>query len=341
MTKNKRNISPVKFFIAVFVIIMAVMFFTNSRSQLAHKLTGPTAGSISLKTTQSKLTAVSRDNNIFSWDWNNIAHRPVITSATSKLSAPLASNQIITVTEDNAIKVININTGRISEEKLLGISNKCRLLSTSNNGKYAVLVLESGIRKYKAALYIPNKNRLSTSATEFDNLQLNSASVSNDGKRIALAGKANKGILIIIDTGTMAVVQQKQIDDTESLKHVIFSPDNQSVYVSQPGRTIKVFDVQTGRMTEKYEMKKYKTPPNNPQTISCVTISKNGDRFAAATEPASNVTVWDTLTKKRISNITNERYTISGIAFSPDASRLATCILVRSSVNVWKISDNN
>jgi WD40 repeat protein len=217
---------------------------------------------------------------------------------------------------------------------------KCLMLESSLNGKYAVAAFKpsGGPDRIKLSIIDPNLTSLSeilTITTE-GKFKLDSIAISNDGALVAAVGAKDTGWLLVADTKTKKVLWEQTVKDTPELNKVIFSPDGQWVYASEPGRCIYVFGAADGKFADKLAMDKYQTPPNNPQTIGFLAISPDGRLFAATTQPASTAWIWNIETDRKIVSFSG-RTAISGLAFSPDSSLLATGFLIRSNVNIWKI----
>jgi len=343
--KKKKN--QIVLLFLVFVVIVIVMFVANYRSMLVQGLSGPKAGVKKLSTCGNQLTAISSDNDIYTWDWNDLDGWPKVGSVNAQKVVAMSSDRLAWVppTKNNVLVISNLKGNKELRRLSLGAIRRCKWLEVSPNGKYAVtaLVVDGGSNN-RIRLAVTNSDLTSISQvvtkTIGDRFTLSDIGVSNDGALVVAAGGKDAGWVLVADVQNRQILWEQTVEDTDKLNNVIFSPDGQMVYASEPGRHVYVFETATGKLVKRLAMDKYNTPANNPQTISCVAASPDGRLLAAATEPASNVWIWDVKSGAKVTVITGERYTVSGVSFSPDSSLLATGILVRSTINIWKIPEN-
>jgi len=244
--------------------------------------------------------------------------------------------------EDNVVVLSNLKGDKELKRLSLPGSRKCNLLEVSPNGKYAVAALEaSGYGDRAIRLAVTDCNLTSilqvVTKTVEDGFGLNDIGVSNDGSLIAAVGGKGGGWVLVADVQSRKILWERTIADAREFNNVVFSPDGEIVYASEPGRSVYAFEVATEKLVKKFEMDKYKTPPNNPQTISCIALSADGRLLAAATAPASRVCIWDTKKETKALVINLGQFDTGDISFSPDSSLLATVSLGGSSIKIWKL----
>jgi len=343
---DKKSKNPILLLLLAFVVIVILVFIGNYRSVHVQKLFGPRAGVERLSTCGERLVAISKDKEVYAWLWSDLSGWPQVGSVKAKKVVAVSGDCLIWVpsAENNVVVLSNLKGDKELKRLSLPGRRKCNLLEVSPNGKYAVAALAaSGYGDRAIRLAVTDCNLTSifqvVTKTVEDGFGLNDIGVSNDGSLIAAVGRKDGGWVLVADVQSRKILWERTIGDASELNNVIFSPDGKIVYGSDPGRFVYGFEVATQEVVKKFEIAKYKTPPNNPQTISCIAISADGRLLAAATEPASNVCVWDAETGRKITVISGESLTISGVAFSPDSSLLATGILVSSTLNVWRVEE--
>lgn len=344
---NKKRKNPIVLLLLIFAVIVMVMFVANYRSMLVQSLSGPKAGVKKLSTCGNQLTAISPNNDIYTWDWNDLSGWPKVGFVNAQKVTAMSSDRLVWVPsgKNNILVVSNLKGDKELRQLSLGTVRRCKWLEASPNGKYAVtaLVVDGGLNQ-DIRLAVTNSDLTSVSQvatkTIKNKLTLSDIGVSNDGAFVAAVGGKQAGWVLVANAQSRQILWEQTVEDTDELNNVIFSPDGQMVYASEPGRYVYVFESAAGKLVKRLAMDKYKTPANNPQTISCIAISPDGRLLAAATEPASNVWIWDAKSGAKVTVITGEQYTVSGVSFSPDSSLLATAILVRSTINIWKIPEN-
>ena len=344
---NKKKKNPIVLLLLVFAVIVVVMFVANYRSMLVQSLSGPKAGVKKLSTCGNQLTAISPNNDIHTWDWNDLSGWPKVGSVNAQKVAAMSSDRLVWVPsgKNNILVVSNLKGDKELRRLSLGMVRRCKWLEVSPNGKYAAtaLVVDGGSNN-DIRLAVTNSDLTSVSQvvtkTMRNKLTLNDIGVSNDGAFVVAAGGKEAGWVLVADVQSRQILWEQTVEDTNELNNVIFSPDGQMIYASEPGRYVYAFERATGKLVKKFEIDKYKTPPNRPQTISYIMVSPNGRLLAAATAPAENVWIWDAESGAKVTVITGEQYTISSVAFSPDSSLLAAGILVSSRINIWKIQEH-
>ena len=90
MSKKNRNIVVA----IVCVVIFLSALYTRSKSSLVRQLNGPTEGTEDVLTVGDKLFAVSKDNHIFTWQWNDFEIWPVIAKPSATAITPFANDKI-------------------------------------------------------------------------------------------------------------------------------------------------------------------------------------------------------------------------------------------------------
>jgi WD40 repeat protein len=344
MGKKKKN--PIVLFLLAFVAIVIFMLVSNYRSIHVQKLNGPRAGVERLSTCGEVLVAISKDKDVYTWRWDDLSGWPQVGSVKAQKAVAMSSDRLIWVpsSETNVLVVSNLKGDKELKRLPLPKGKKCNRLGVSPNGKYAVIALdnqaypESRVELAVTDSALTSISQVVTKSVE-DRLILNDIGISDDGSFVAAVGRKDGGWILVGDVRGRRVLWEQSIADTNELNNVVFSPDGQIVYASEPGRFVYAFEVAAQRLVKKFEMDKYKTPPNNPQTILCVAVSPDGRLLAAASGPFSEIWIWDVQTGAKVAVIKAGQVATTGTAFSPDSSLLAAADLTTAAINIWKVSE--
>jgi len=352
--QNNKKKSPMALFLLAFAAIAILMFIVNYRSVLVQKLPSPEGGAEKLSTYGEKLIAISVNNEIHSWVWDDLSERPQISSVKAQKVVAMSSDRLLCILPgaNNLLILSNLKGDKELGRLPLGMNKECKFLQASPNGKFAAAALApapvfrqedaGGDSDKKVQLVIIDPDLTSIRPIETktmeEGLKLNDVGVSNDGSLIAAVGRGDKGWLFVAGANDKQLLWEHYIEDCNELNKVVFSLDGQTIYASESGRYVYIFDIVAKKLVKRLEMDKYKTPPNNPQTISCIALSPDGRLLAAASSPNSRVWIWDVKTGEKIVTIGTGQFSTCSIAFSPDSFLLAGTSLGNKPVKIWRIS---
>lgn len=343
---NKKK-TPIALFLLVFVAIVILMFIANYRSALVQELRSPKSGVKKLSTYGKQLIAISPDNEIYNWDWADLSNGPQTSSVNAQKAVVMSGDRILWIRRgiDDVLIVGNLKGDKELSRLSLGLDKKCKLLQASSNGKYAVaaLTIDDSDKQIQLAVIDADLNSIRPIETKTmeQGLKLNDISVSNDGTLIAAAGGGDKGWLLVAGTNDKQLLWEYYVEDCNELNKVVFSPDGKTVYASEPGWQVYVFDISAKKLVKRLEMDKYETPAKNPQTISCIAVSHDGRLLAAVSSPMPRAWIWDAKSGEKIAIIKIGNFPISSIAFSPDSSLLVEAISANRPIKVWRISKSH
>ena len=337
--KKKKNTALL--FLLAFAVLVVVTLVANYRSPVVLNLRGPDAGVERLSIIDNRLIAISRENETYVWDWNNLSGWPQVGRVKAQKMTAFYGDRLLWVPagSSNVLVVSNLKGDKELKRLPLEEVKRVKLLETSANGRYAVTALELyEAGRIRLAVIDPNLTSVSEVVTETmeDKSKINSVSISNDGNFMAAAGTKGGGWIFVAETRSKKILWEQSVKSSVELNKIIFSPDGRWVYASEPGRYIYVFETVSGKAAKQFVMDKYEAAPNNPQTIMFLAASPDGRLFSASTEPAQKAVVWDVKTGQKVTQFGGKN-TISGLSFSPDSSLLVTGIFVRSSIYLWKI----
>jgi len=346
-TDNKKK-NPTILFLLAFVAIVISMFIANYRSTRVQELNSPKSGVEKMSTFGEQLIVISRDNDIYVWDWNDLSNWTQIGAVEAQKVAAMSSDRLVWVPsgKNDVLVVSNLRGDKELKRLSLGMTRTCKWLQASSNGKYAIAgveVADGSDGRIQLAVIEPDTSSISHVATKTlrqEELELQDIGISNDGASVAAVGGKDTGWILVADGHSKEILWEQTIANSSELNNVIFSPDGQTVYASESGRYMYVFESATGKLGNRLAMDKYKTPPNNPQTISCIAVSHDGRLLAAASAPNSKVWVWDVKSGTTIDVMVTGHFWTSGLSFSPDSSLLAIADLTTSPIKIWRVSEN-
>lgn len=340
---NKKK-SPIALFSLAFVVIVILMFIANYRSAIVEELLSPERGVKKLSTYGKQLVAISPDNEVYVWSWDNLSNGPQIGSVNAQKVAAVSGNRLLWVPIGifDVLIVGNLKGDKELSRLSLGLDKRCKLLQASSNGKYAAAALtaEDPIKQIQLVIIDPDLNYIRSVETKTmeEGLKLNDIGISNDGTLIATVGGGDKGYLWVAGVNDEQLNWEYYVEDCNELNKVAISTDGRMVYAAESGRWVYIFDTSAKKLTKRLEIDKYETPANNPQTITSVALSPDGRLLAAVSSPSSKVWIWDAESGERISSIRTGDFSTSAIVFSPDSNLLAGADLTKSPVKVWRIS---
>lgn len=344
MTKpEKRKKSPIALFLWAFVVIALIMFIANYRRILKQELQSPRGGVEKLSTYQGQLIAISPNREIYVWDWRDLSARPQVSFINAQKAVAMNSGRLLWVPSgtDKELVISNIEGAKELKRLFLGPDSGCLGLQASSNGRYAVAALMVGGSAKRIQLDIIDPElgfiRPVETKTLEDGLKLNDIAISNDGSFVAAVGGSNNGWLLVVGGDNKRGQWEHYIADCNELNEVCFSPDGKAIYASESGRRVYIFDVANRGLVKQLQMKRYKTPANYPQSISCIAVSPDGRLLAAASLPKSKLWVWDAESGEKIAAIETGFFSTSSISFSPDSSLLAGADLTDRPIKVWRI----
>jgi WD40 repeat protein len=101
-----------------------------------------------------------------------------------------------------------------------------------------------------------------------------------------------------------------------SVVSVAFSPDGKTLATGSWDKTIKLWDVATGKNTT--------TLTGNTGVVRAVTYSPDGKMLASAGGNDQTIKLWDAVTGKNIATMSGHKEIVQSVAFSPDGKILAS-----------------
>jgi WD40 repeat protein len=347
MSKKSRNI-------VIAVIILAglifVMILSNSQSSLVRQLNGPAEGTENILTIGDKLHVVSKENKVFTWQWNDLKIWPTVAKPSATAITPYANDKIFYNPSNNSAKLIltNLKADKELDSLSLPYGAECKTIKTSQNGKFGIVSVnfKEGTQKGLFKMGVFNENSKEPSFvfqkdTNAENFAIYDFAITNNGNLLAGAGEKGKALVFVSDANRQSIVWEKTFDEYSKFTCAKFSSDGKLLFVAEKIRHILMFDAASGQLLKTFAVDEYKSTTFQKQNVSCMDISPDGKTLVVDTEPVGNVWFWDIQTGLKISSLSVSNLTVSGIAFSPDSKFIFTGCLVRPEVKIWKVPQLN
>lgn len=346
-SRSKTN-SPLLFFVAIFVVILSVMFVVNTKSSLMQELRFALNNGVAyLSTSGHYLAAVCRDNKMYVWDWDDLSKKPVTTDVESDQAVFLDNGLIISIRRSDAGAVVIKHPGndKTREEIPITAGNRRVSLAANNSGTMIAIMLsdtESNVNQqaYEVLLVDVQAKEVREIAEFTEHASrsfLRQIVVSNDGKFISLDGEKNKhGWIVLLNTEQKRVAWSNEIPDVKRIFAVVFSNDGKVLYARGSDSTLRIINVENGTIRDKWLPLKENRSTLRDQHVQTVAASPDGHLVAAVV--FSSFYVWDCTTGKIIFQKLPGHKLVSGLAFSPDSRLLATSDSRQGgTIKIWRI----
>jgi len=333
---NKKKRSPILLFLAGFILVVIVMFVVHYRSTLEQELQAPTNGIERLYTAERALIAVSKTNEVWVWDWANLADKPLIRSVRANNVLWLLGNRLISASSDSLGTIVVgdfMNDKRYKRLELNG-SWRCEHMGIGGGGRHVVLAFvdkagqgrdSSDSKRFRLEMLSPGLDKLVPVATidkKGDTLMLYELDVSNDGAFIAVVGQANNFAWIgLVSVSEKRILWEEVVEASVDFTDVAFSPNGEVVYAGGEGRYLHGFETTSGKVVSQLLMDEERptTASFNEQRVTCAEVSSDGFVVATGVNPGNKVYFWDTRTGKRLGVLGGCRG-LNNLAFAPDST---------------------
>jgi len=222
---------------------------------------------------------------------------------------------------------------------------QCRHMKISSNGKFVVFVVSNRTgaddleQLQLKVLTVDSYDLFHISGVNIDGAEIKiyDAAISNDGRLVGLVGsEKNIGWIAVIDVEGKEIIWQQDINETEELTKIIFSPVNDTVYAAGIGRIIYSFKVDDENLVSRFQMDE-DIVAQKRQYLSAMAVSNNGYFLGASTEPVGTIYIWNLVTDKRVYTGNSRMIITSGLAFSPDSTLFAVSDIQNNPVKIFKV----
>lgn len=331
-------------FFSIFFAVITLMFISHIRSNYIMELKGCDDGIINLNTSENHLIAVTVSKQLYLWDWDNLNQPPQKSSVNAADLLYIGNKKLLWIPSgkpDTAV-ISNLKGNEVIKTLLLG--DNYRQMKISESGKFVVfLSLDNTDYSSQVQLKMLDVNSYelipASISLNNDRIRINNAAISNDGRFLGLVGsKNNAGWVCLIDIQNEKILWQKQVDWSNLLTAVIFSPGENKIYCSGNGIQVSCFDY-SGQTIKSWKRSDYEIPPNKTKSMSALAISQNGKLLAAASNPTSEVWMWNTTIdnfKPLVIDVDNTY--VTSLAFSPGTDKLTTTSFkVIDKTHIWKL----
>ena len=352
-TKGSKAKKNILFFVGMIAAVILLMVVANLRSKLLLKLTPPEGGVRKLFTSGDSLVAVSSRNEVYVWDWKNLSSEPEKCSVTARDVTWMQPGQLVwaALPEADTIVVSDLKGEKEHKRIFLGQEWQCEILRTSRNGRFSVVGMinktdDEGdanlFRKIRIGLLDSKFEKVDTIVTisdEGNDFELSNIAVSEDGATVAVVGSSNGGWIAAPKVKQKKVIWEKFLEHAIKIDEVTFAPDGKKLYAVGRDFTVHEYETETGEgihswITGRGEYKKVDFHVWHSVGIEA---SSDGYLIAVAGQD-TGVEFFDTKDLAKKGSLAPAHHIPAGIAFSPDASMLATAdIRADGIIKIWQV----
>ena len=146
--------------------------------------------------------------------------------------------------------------------------------------------------------------------------RVHSVAFSTDG---AVAAGLDDGRVALLDVETGTIINTLRHADWGRVTAVVFSPDGKSLVSGSWDQVIKLWDVETGQETGKWDV------PREDNTVwpHSVDFSPDGTRLASGFQDGT-VRLWSVANKNEVAVLEGHTDRVASVSFSPDGAFLAS-----------------
>jgi len=337
--------SPILLFFIGFASVIIIMFIANQRSSLVEEMYLPfNQGMRELSTYGNSLMAVSFDNKIFIWDWNNLSKKPQTGSVESEQAVLLGIDIVasLRLAGSKALVLTDIKGDKTRKEIPVGFGSesKAYLCASSNRDVLAVILADHGLvpsyEFFTIDLDAGRTLKVLDVRGQEGGLQLTDFAISDDGKFIVGAGaKGEDAFMLLADLKQKKVVWDKTLPDAENFTSVIFSKGAEAIYA---GSDDSVYKIQTasGKLLSRIQVTEKVETAHKPIPIQYIAASPDGKLMAVTI--FQSLHIFECATGRCIFKKSSGHKLAGALAFSPDSRFVATSDLRQGgNIRIWQI----
>jgi WD40 repeat protein len=332
-SQNRQSKKPILLFVAMIAFIVVVMTVAHLRNPDIQLV--PPAGRVTkLFTVDNSLVAISDQQNVHIWSWSDLSAKPEKTYVEAECVTFIGSEELLTASPDGDVLIVSkVTSGKQLERIPFPQGWKCESLRTTRNGRFTAVGLKSpsagNYGRLALAIFDSQTSKLTTLATfdpKSEDFLFGDAIICEEGDIAVIAGSNNGGWLAAINVLAKRIIWEKTFDESGYLDKIEFSPSAKALYAAGEGASVLVVSTSDGELKTKWTIGNSQQEEMGLQSISVTAIeaSPDGRRFIA-TGAGTRIYMWDPNTGESVRDWAhNQRFSLSGMAFSPDSSHLAT-----------------
>ena len=243
------------------------------------------------------------------------------TSSVESASFSPDGKRIVSISDDNTIRIWDSQTGKQIGQLPEGHTKKVSSASFSPDGKHIVSA------SYDKTIRIWDTQTSKQIGQPFEGhtRPVNSVSFSPDGKRIVSASSDNT--IRIWDTQTGKQIGKPLEGHTDHVLSASFSPDGKRIVSASSDNTIRIWDAQTGKQVGR-------PLTGHTYLIYSVSFSPDGKLIVSASRDET-VRIWDAKTGWQIGQpLKGHTNSVSTASFSPDG-KLIVSASYDNTIRIW------
>ena len=348
--KSKKNIL---LFLGAIVAVIMLMIVANLRSKLLLELTAPQGGVRKLFTSGDNLVAISNGNEVYVWDWKNLSGKPEKSSVTALDVTWMEPGRLVwaALPEADTIVVSDLKGEKEYKRIFIGQEWQCKILRTSRNGRFSAVGMvnktdeEEGtnsFRKIRIGLLDSKFEKVDTIVTisgKGNDFELSNIAVSEDGATVAVVGSSNGGWIAVADVKQKKILWEMSQESAIRINEVAFAPDGKKLYAVGKDFTLYEYETGTGESIHSWITGRGKYEKVDSHIWHSVGIEASSDEYLIAVAGQdTGVEFFDTKDLVNKGILAPAHHILAGIAFSPDASMLATAdIRADGIIKIWQV----
>lgn len=258
-----------------------------------------------------RVVSVSSDNTIRIWDAETERKHILKGHTDAVFFAAFSSDgkRIVSASYDKTVRIWDVETGRtLNNLKERFHGTLFYFAAFSPNGKRIVSASSCGTVRFWDA---ETGKKLNAISSLFITHGITHAAFSPDGKRIA---STSGHIISIWEVETELELSFLWLGIDENVNSVAFSPDGKRVVLALQDKTVRIWDVDTGKVN---------IMKGHINAVCSATFSPDGKRIVSASLDET-VRIWDAETGKELNTLKDHTQAVYSATFSPDCEHVVS-----------------
>ncbi|MDH4202560.1 MAG: PQQ-binding-like beta-propeller repeat protein [Phycisphaerae bacterium] len=347
----KKNKSPMKLFIGVFAVIVAVMVIsTILRDKIVFLGVLDNAGVTVLETIDNSLVCVFQDGRVVLWEWDTLPQQRGDFSANSDRMIILNVGQLATVNKQGKknLAVYSLPDGQKKKDISVGWADQDIWLRISPDKNVVGLIRRNNPDSTGSALYEfltvdIEKEFLSSPATLSIASQTEDVvdtTVDNNSILYAVGSRKDAGRIAAVDLQQGSVLWDQSYENTKEFCSCVTSPDGTFLFAGNRDGILYKLDAATGRLIQKIQLLEAgeTRPITNDYSVLNLAFSPEGQYYVATINPKAYIL--KTESDEIVYAFSPADRLVSKIAFSPDSKFIATSdIRAGYPIKIWPLPE--